>query len=183
MPTGVALMAMSKPVGSLLPTRTVPADIASLHGKWTLLHIAEGRCEDNCQRALIVAAGQEFGWDLPLPAIAKVWRAGCIIRSSMLDDMARALDDDPARGLMLAPFFAQHLRGSTVGLRQVVAAGAAHGLPMPALAAGLSWFDMMRTGRGTANMIQAQRDFFGAHGFERVDMQGTGRHGPWGGHM
>ena len=133
--------------------------------------------------ALIVAAGQEFGWDLPLPAIAKVWRAGCIIRSSMLDDMARALEEDPARGLMLAPFFAQHLVSSTSGLRQVVATGAAHGLPMPALAAGLSWFDLMRTGRGTANMIQAQRDFFGAHGFERVDVQGTGLHGPWGGHM
>ncbi len=133
--------------------------------------------------ALIVAAGHEFGWDLPLPAIAKVWRAGCIIRSSMLDDMARALAEDPTRGLMLAPFFAQHLLSATVGLRQVVATGAAHGLPMPALAAGLSWFDLMRTGRGTANMIQAQRDFFGAHGFERVDVQGSGLHGPWGGHM
>ena len=133
--------------------------------------------------ALIVAAGQEFGWDLPLPAIARVWRAGCIIRSSMLEDMARALEEDPARGLMLAPFFADQLGHTCVDLRHAVSLGAAHGLPLPALAAGLSWFDLMRTGRGTANMIQAQRDFFGAHGFERVDMQGSGRHGPWGGHM
>ena len=133
--------------------------------------------------ALIVAASQEFGWDLPLPAIARVWREGCIIRSSMLNDMATALEEDPTRGLMLAPFFADHLKAASAGLRAVVAAGAAHGLPLPALSAGLAWFDMMRTGRSTANMIQAQRDFFGAHGFERLDQPGTGLHGPWGGHM
>jgi 6-phosphogluconate dehydrogenase len=133
--------------------------------------------------ALIVAAGKEFGWDLPLPEIARVWRAGCIIRSSMLNDMATALEQDPTRGLMLAPFFADHLRTSGPGLRQAVSVGAAHGLPLPALSAGLAWFDMMRTGSSTANMIQAQRDFFGAHGFERVDIPGTGLHGPWGGHM
>lgn len=133
--------------------------------------------------ALIVAASKEFGWNLPLPAIARVWREGCIIRSTMLNDMATALEEDGARGLMLAPYFADHLRASTPGLRQSVAAGALNGLPLPALSAGLSWFDMMRTGRGTANMIQAQRDFFGAHGFERLDIPGPGQHGPWGGHM
>ncbi len=133
--------------------------------------------------ALIVAASKEFGWDLPLPAIARVWREGCIIRSSMLNDMATALEEDAARGLMLAPFFVGHLKAATPGLRAVVAAGAAHGLPLPALSAGLAWFDMMRTGRSTANMIQGQRDFFGAHGFERLDQPGTGLHGPWGGHM
>ena len=132
---------------------------------------------------LIVAASREFGWDLPLPAIARVWREGCIIRSSMLNDMATALEADPERGLLLAPFFADHLKAAGPGLRAVVAAGAAHGLPLPALSAGLAWFDMMRTGRGTANMIQGQRDFFGAHGFERLDRTGTGLHGPWGGHM
>lgn len=134
--------------------------------------------------ALIVAASKEFGWDLPLPAIARVWREGCIIRSSMLNDMATALEEDPGRGLMLAPFFADHLRKALPGLRQVVSVGAAQGLPLPALSAGLAWFDMMRTARGTANMIQAQRDFFGAHGFERLDKPGQkDLHGPWGGHM
>ena len=133
--------------------------------------------------ALIVAASKEFGWNLPLPAIARVWREGCIIRSSMLNDMATALEEDPTRGLMLAPYFVGHLKASSGGLRQVVSVGAAHGLPLPALSAGLAWFDMMRTGRSTANMIQAQRDFFGAHGFERLDQPGSGLHGPWGGHM
>jgi 6-phosphogluconate dehydrogenase len=119
--------------------------------------------------AMMAAAGAEFGWDLDLPAIARVWRAGCIIRSAMLNDMAGALAEDPARNLMQAPFFADHLRRSVPALRRIVASGALHGLPCPALASGLAWFDMMRTARGTANMIQAQRDFFGLHGYLRLD--------------
>jgi 6-phosphogluconate dehydrogenase len=129
---------------------------------------------------LITEASAAFGWALPLPEIAKVWREGCIIRSGMLNDMAAALAENPGRGLMLAPFFADHLKANAPGLRGVVAAGATFGQPLPALSAGLAWFDMMRTGRSTANMIQAQRDFFGAHGFERLDMAGAGLHGPWG---
>jgi 6-phosphogluconate dehydrogenase len=132
---------------------------------------------------MLAEASTAFGWALPLPDIAKVWREGCIIRSSMLNDMASALTEDAGRGLMLAPFFAGLLKAGTPSLRSVVAAGATHGQPLPALSAGLAWFDMMRTGRSTANMIQGQRDFFGAHGFERLDQPGTGLHGPWGGHM
>jgi 6-phosphogluconate dehydrogenase len=132
--------------------------------------------------ALITAAAKAFDWPMELPAIARVWRAGCIIRSGMLNDMATALTEDPNRNLMLAPFFADHLKANHAGLRNVIAAAAKHGLPMPALSSGLAWFDMMRTGRSTANMIQAQRDFFGAHGFERIDGGGPGQHGPWDGH-
>jgi len=128
--------------------------------------------------AMMTTAGKEFGWSLDMPAIARVWRAGCIIRSSMLNDMAEALAQDPERNLMLAPFFSDLLRSSLPSLRRVVAVGATHGLALPALSAGLAWFDMMRTARGTANMIQAQRDFFGLHGFKRLD--GVDRpHGPW----
>lgn len=130
--------------------------------------------------AMITAAAQEFGWAMPLPDIARVWRAGCIIRSSMLNDMATALTEDPSRNLILAPAFADRLKATVPALRQVVATGALHGLALPALSAGLAWFDMARTARGTANMIQAQRDYFGAHGFARLD--GLDRpHGPWGG--
>jgi len=128
--------------------------------------------------AMMTAAGQQYGWDLDLPAIARVWRAGCIIRSAMLNDMAEALAEAPARNLLFAPFFADQVRRCLPALRLVVAAGATHGLALPALSAGLAWFDMMRTARGTANMIQAQRDFFGLHGFLRLD--GLERpHGPW----
>jgi 6-phosphogluconate dehydrogenase len=128
--------------------------------------------------SMMTAAAAEFGWALDLPAIARVWRAGCIIRSAMLNDMATALAEEPGRNLILAPFFADHLRRCLPALRRVVSAGALHGLALPALSAGLAWFDMMRTARGTANMIQAQRDFFGLHGFQRLD--GLDRpHGPW----
>jgi 6-phosphogluconate dehydrogenase len=130
--------------------------------------------------AMIAEARAAFGWALPAPLIARTWRAGCIIRSTMLNDMAAALEEDPARNLMLAPAFADRLRASDAALRKVAAAGALDGLPMPAIASGLSWFDMMRTARSTANLLQAQRDFFGAHGFERTDRPGTGFHGPWG---
>jgi 6-phosphogluconate dehydrogenase len=129
---------------------------------------------------LIAEASTAFGWAMPSPLIARVWRAGCIIRSAMLNDMAAALEEDPARNLMLAPVFAARLSACEGALRRLAAAGATHGLPMPAIASGLSWFDMMRTARSTANLIQAQRDFFGAHGFERTDRPGGGQHGPWG---
>lgn len=127
---------------------------------------------------MMTAAADEFGWALDMPAIARVWRAGCIIRSAMLNDMAEALAQDPTRNLMLAPFFADLLRQTTPALRRVVAQGALHGLGLPALSAGLAWFDLMRTARGTANMIQGQRDYFGLHGFRRLD--GLDHpHGPW----
>ena len=129
--------------------------------------------------AMIDAAGRAFGWRLDLPGIARVWRAGCIIRSAMLNDMAAALADDPSRNLVLASFFADRLEATVPALRRVVSQGVLHGHGLPALASGLAWFDMMRTGRGTANMIQAQRDFFGAHGFDRMDGRDS-HHGPWG---
>lgn len=130
--------------------------------------------------AMMAAAAREFGWALPLADIARVWRAGCIIRSAMLNDMAAALAEDSSRNLVFAPAFADRLRTAGAGLRSVVAASARAGLPVPALASGLAWFDTMRTARGTANLIQAQRDFFGLHGFERLDTGQGGQHGPWG---
>lgn len=128
---------------------------------------------------LISAASKAFNWQLPLPEIAKVWRAGCIIRSSMLNDMAKALASDPDQNLMFAPHFANLLKSNHTALRNTVSTAFANGQPVPALAAGLSYFDIMRTQRSTANMIQAQRDFFGAHSFERLDKTGK-HHGPWG---
>ncbi len=129
--------------------------------------------------AMLRAASDEYEWDLPMPEIAKVWRAGCIIRSAMLDDMATALAETPEKNLMFAPTFARKMKESHGSLRLVVAQGATCGHPTPALSAALSYFDVMRIGRGTANMIQAQRDFFGAHGFERLDRDGKDYHGPW----
>lgn len=129
--------------------------------------------------ALLDDVGVTEGWSLPMGAIAKVWREGCIIRSDMLNDMAQALDEEPGRNLMLAPAFAEMLDAAVPALRHVVGLTVAHGIPAPALSAALSYFDTMRTARSTANMIQGQRDFFGLHGFERLDRDGTDFHGPW----
>ena len=130
--------------------------------------------------ALITAAAKEQGWTLDLPTIARIWREGCIIRSAMLNDMATALAAAPEANLMHSEPFLGLLRETQGSLRQIVAIAAMNGMPMPALSAALSYFDTMRQARGTANMIQAQRDFFGAHGFERTDKAGDGYHGPWG---
>ncbi|MCB5198048.1 NADP-dependent phosphogluconate dehydrogenase [Loktanella sp. TSTF-M6] len=128
---------------------------------------------------MIARASDDFSWALPLPDIARVWRAGCIIRSVMLDDMATALAENPDENLMFSKRFAGDLRENHMALRQVVAQAALHGLPMPALSSGLAYFDAMRTARGTADMIQGQRDYFGRHGFMRLDRDGTDFHGPW----
>ena len=128
---------------------------------------------------MIAKASNEYAWDVPLPTVARIWRAGCIIRSSMLDDMASALSDTPNRNLMFAPYFADLLKETHEDLRRVVSIAALHGIATPALSSGLAYFDTMRTARGTANMIQGQRDYFGRHGFARLDDGTTDQHGPW----
>ena len=132
--------------------------------------------------SLLARVGASHGWELPMSAIAETWREGCIIRSAMLNDMATALGEDPGRNLMFAPYFADLLRHNEAALRKVTAVAVAHGLPIPAMSAALGYFDTIRTARTTANMIQAQRDFFGAHSFERIDAEGA-HHGPWGAHQ
>lgn len=127
---------------------------------------------------LLADGARDNGWSMLLPDVARVWRAGCIIRSAMLDDMASALTDAPDQSLILSPYFANLFIDHRDSLRHVVNIALGHGIPVPALSAALTQADMMATARSTANMIQAQRDFFGAHGFERVDEPG-GHHGPW----
>lgn len=127
---------------------------------------------------MLRSASDEHDWNLPLPEIAKVWRAGCIIRSTMLNDMSAALAEHPETNLMFSPSFAEKLKATHQALRTLVSQSALSGNPAPALSAALSYFDSIRTGRGTANMIQAQRDYFGAHSFARIDDEGA-HHGPW----
>lgn len=131
--------------------------------------------------SLLLAADREYDWSLDLGRIAEVWREGCIIRSAMLDDMAAAARAGLPHGhLILAPAFVEKLGGAIGDLRQFVANAALSGQPAPALSSALAYYDSMRHARGTANLIQAQRDFFGAHGFERFDGR-KDQHGPWGG--
>ena len=128
---------------------------------------------------MLARASAAFEWNMPLPAIAEVWREGCIIRSDMLNDMARALRDAPDRSLMFDAHFAELLNANLPHLRTVAGVAVTMGHPAPALTAALGYFDTMRRARGTANMIQGQRDFFGEHGFERTDKDGKDYHGPW----
>ena len=130
--------------------------------------------------AVMAEASKEFGWKLPMPEIAKIWRAGCIIRSQFLDDITSAFRAMPdVDNLVITPAFAALVKETDGALRRVVSTAALNGLAGPALASALGYFDSYRRGRGTANLIQAQRDFFGAHGFDRVD--GVDKHhGPWG---
>ena len=129
--------------------------------------------------AVLEKASQEKTWDMPLATIASIWRAGCIIRSQFLGLIASSF---AARGnegnLLLAPDFVTEMKASHGALRKTVAQAAEAGIPVPALAAALGYFDGYRQSRGSANLIQAQRDFFGAHGFERSDEPGA-HHGPW----
>ncbi|MGB0798316.1 MAG: NADP-dependent phosphogluconate dehydrogenase [Planktomarina sp.] len=128
---------------------------------------------------ILKAASDEFSWDLDYSRIAEIWRAGCIIRSTMLDDIADAFRTElPDDRLILSPHFIKILTQNVAGLRRVVCAAALQGLPVPALSAALSWFDTIRQARGTTDLTQAQRDYFGAHSFLRIDEEGS-HHGPW----
>jgi 6-phosphogluconate dehydrogenase len=134
--------------------------------------------------ALIHAASHDHGWDINLVDVAKVWRAGCIIRSRLLGEMTTALEMErvttgSAVPLLLREPFMGMMKAADPSFRGTVATAAVYGLPVPALSSALNWFDLARTGRSTANLIQAQRDFFGAHGFERTDREGGGYHGAW----
>ncbi|MEM9437684.1 MAG: NADP-dependent phosphogluconate dehydrogenase, partial [Pseudomonadota bacterium] len=128
---------------------------------------------------ILQAASDEFGWELDYARIAEIWRAGCIIRSSLLDDIATAFRGELPEGrLILSDHFAPLLKEHIAPLRRVVAQATLMGLPVQALASAVSWFDEIRQARGTADLIQGMRDFFGAHSFERLDKPGS-FHGPW----
>jgi len=128
---------------------------------------------------VLAAASAGYGWSLDPGRIARIWRAGCIIRADLLDDIADAFADGAPEGeLILAPAYAERLVLHIPALRQVVAEAGHAGHAIPALSAALAWYDTMRRGRGTAALIQAQRDRFGHHGFERLGQAGL-HHGPW----
>ena len=131
--------------------------------------------------ALLAAAEKNFGWKLNYGEIALLWRGGCIIRARFLNDIKAAFDRDPAlENLLFDEFFRKALAVNLPGLRRSVAAGVLAGIPMPCTASALGYFDGCRTKRSAGNLIQAQRDFFGAHRYERVDRpRGETFHSDW----
>lgn len=119
---------------------------------------------------LMRAAAETYGWKLNYGGIALLWRGGCIIRSRFLGKIKEAFDKKPdSSNLLLDPFFKDKIEGSQNGWRRVVSAASLNGIPIPAFATALSYYDGYRCERLPANMLQAQRDYFGAHTYERID--------------
>jgi 6-phosphogluconate dehydrogenase len=129
--------------------------------------------------AILQVASDTYAWKLPLGQIASIWRAGCIIRSQFLDVITSTFNKRRGvKNLLVTPEFIAMLQADQKALRKTVSDAALQGLPVPALSSALAYFDGYRQARGTANLIQAQRDFFGAHTFERVDGPGS-HHVDW----
>jgi 6-phosphogluconate dehydrogenase len=119
---------------------------------------------------LMRAAAGEYGWNLNNGGIALMWRGGCIIRSVFLGKIKEAFDKNPKlENLLLDPYFKEKIVSAQEGWRRVVAAAAMHGIPVPAFSTALAYYDGYRSERLPANLLQAQRDYFGAHTYERTD--------------
>jgi len=122
----------------------------------------------------LAAAAKENEWQLDYRSIAMLWRGGCIIRAQFLERIAEAYDAEPnLENLMLAPYFQKALADSQSAWRHVIASAATIGVPVPGFMAALAYYDGYRHERLPANLLQAQRDYFGAHTYERIDKPGT----------
>jgi len=133
---------------------------------------------------LMREASKEYQLSLNYGEIALMWRGGCIIRSQFLNDIKKAYDADPdLENLLLAGFFADAIAKADAGWRKAVVLGVELGIPTPAFSSALAYYDGYRSGRLPANLLQAQRDYFGAHTYERVDKpRGEFFHTDWTGH-
>ncbi len=133
---------------------------------------------------LMRAAAKEYKWNLNYGGIALMWRGGCIIRSAFLGKIKEAFDKNPAlTNLLLDPYFTKQVGTAQAGWRRVVAKAVQRGIPVPAMSSALSFYDGYRRDRLPANLLQAQRDYFGAHTYQRVDKpRGEYFHTNWTGH-
>ncbi|KRT81309.1 hypothetical protein AMK59_4908 [Oryctes borbonicus] len=128
-------------------------------------------------------AAEQYHWSLDYGSIAMMWRGGCIIRSVFLGQIKRAFDANPnLQSLLLAPFFVEALKKAQDSWRNVIATAVTLGIPTPALSTALAFFDGYRSEKLPANLLQAQRDYFGAHTYELLGKEGTFVHTNWTGH-
>lgn len=122
---------------------------------------------------LMAQASKTYNWNLNLGNIALLWRSGCIIRAQFLDKIKQAYEENPElKNLLLAPYFKQSLENCQGALRRVVSTAALNGIPTPSFSSALAYYDSYRMETLPANLIQAQRDYFGAHTYERIDKEG-----------
>ena len=142
---------------------------------------------DKCEHALYFAfimtyaqgmhqladASKEYGYELNLDEIAKIWRAGCIIRAALLADITEAYRAEPElQNLLLSKSFVEKVQDTIAAVRELVGYGATNGIPLPGLSNALTYFDAYTSARLPLNLIQAQRDYFGSHTYERLDQEG-----------
>ncbi|MBO2944927.1 NADP-dependent phosphogluconate dehydrogenase [Paenibacillus sp. F411] len=124
--------------------------------------------------AQLRAASDEYNWDLQYGELAKIWRGGCIIRSRFLQNITDAYNNDPQlNNLLLDPFFKDIIENYQSAWRKVVASAVSMGIPVPGFSSALAYYDSYRSANLPANLLQAQRDYFGAHTFKRVDKEGV----------
>jgi 6-phosphogluconate dehydrogenase len=185
----IAAAVEARSLSAAQPRRAAAAEL------WPRLHLGLGLIAvDDLRDALYAAkiASYTQGFDLlrraslsraygtDLAEMARIWTAGCIIRARFLEDVRQAFTRRPEPELLaFTPFFAEELKRREPAWRRVVAAATLAGLPIPGLSASLAWFDTLRTTPGSAGLIQAQRDFFGAHTYRRSDQPGTPVHTLW----
>lgn len=132
---------------------------------------------------LLREAANVHNWELDYGSIALMWRGGCIIRSVFLGQIKKAFDADKnLKSLLLAPFFNKALSDAQSGWRNVVGTAVTLGIPTPALSTALAFYDGYRSGVLPANLLQAQRDYFGAHTYELLGKEGNFVHTNWTGH-
>lgn len=184
--TGIAEATFARALSGSVAQREAAAELPSEVQPWDITD-REGFIED-VRRALyaskivaysqgfdqILAASEEYGWDIDRGAMARIWRGGCIIRARFLNRITEAYERNPELALLLADeYFSASVAAGLKSWRRVVAAAALHGVPTPAFSSSLAYYDGVRAKTLPANLIQAQRDYFGAHTYQRVDRPGT----------
>jgi len=191
--SGIAEAVFARSLSSKRAQRDAASDLPGPAESWK---VADGDADafiEDVRRALyaskiiaysqgfdeIVAGAEQFGWDIHKGDIAKIWRAGCIIRAALLGDIRDAFRRDPSLvNLLLDRAFSSAIAERQEGWRFVVQTAAGLGIPLPAISDSLAYYDSYRSARLPANLTQAQRDYFGAHTYRRIDREGV-QHTNW----
>jgi 6-phosphogluconate dehydrogenase len=194
--TGIAEATFARALSGSVPQRTAARGVLPAHAEaWDIPAADRAAFIEDVRLALyaskvvaysqgfdqIAAASAEFGWDVDRGAMARIWRGGCIIRARFLNRITEAYERDAHLPLLLADEYFTGVMGAGVAAwRRIVSAAALHGVPTPGFSSSLAYYDGVRAERLPAALIQAQRDFFGAHTYRRVDREGT-FHTDWSG--
>jgi len=187
--TGIAEATFARALSGSVPQRTAARGVLPAHtAAWDISAADRAAFIEDVRLALyaskvvaysqgfdqIAAASAEFGWDVDRGAMARIWRGGCIIRARFLNRITEAYERDAHLPLLLADEYFRDAVGNGVpAWRRIVSAGALHGVPTPGFSSSLAYYDGVRAERLPAALIQAQRDFFGAHTYRRVDRDGS----------